>query len=159
MRRATLRSAKRVPARGAAAAVGCWTARPDDQIHVDPLAGAARLDAHLHQPITGLEQRFALPIHERNHAQPERFWQVEPLVDDRKILIVEAQPCPLASAVKPRRPRLAGPRRVVLHPFKKVTTESSDHGSSIIDGILHLLRSAHGDGGGRVLQGFLQLDL
>ena len=46
----------------------------EHKVHVPPppLAGAAGLDAYLNEPVTGLEQWFASPIHERNHSQPER---------------------------------------------------------------------------------------
>ena len=68
----------------------------EHKVHVHPQAGAAGLDAHFNEPVTGLKQWFASPIHDRNHTQPERLREVDKIVENRKILIVGAQPRPLA---------------------------------------------------------------
>ena len=112
----------------------------DDQIHVAPLAGAARFKAHFDHAVNGVQEWFAGAVHQGDDAEAQRLGQVNPIVADLKVLIVRAEPRPLASAVKPRRPRLAGTRSAVLHPSNKVAAIGREHRGSGVDVILHLFR-------------------
>ena len=107
----------------------------------------------------GVQEWFAGAVHQGHDTGVQRLGQVKPIVADLKVLIVVAQVSALAATIKPRRPRLAWTRSLVLQPSKKVAAVGREHRGSVGGGILHLFRPAERGGRRRVLQEFLEFDL